>query len=154
MASLSSPDRKRVNELLYIQDKILFWVEAVALAGFLKTFVAELSTLFDRLQTLDQLSQERAVFRDLHRLVFEFFDAINDSPLSTYFSAVPWIPEDVSRRAVSNRIAQRPDLQSVIFSEEPTKGMGILRADAGGAHLHGGVSAVSWDGKWIVSEGQ
>ncbi|KAJ3337669.1 hypothetical protein HDU83_008579, partial [Entophlyctis luteolus] len=116
-ASLNSPDHKRVDEELcqllrtFVQDKILYWVEAVALVEFLQTFVAELSTSVDRLQNLDQLSPERTVFLDLHRLVSEFFAAINDSPLSIYFSAVPWIPEDVSLRAVSNKIVQSADLQ-------------------------------------------
>ncbi|KAJ3200265.1 hypothetical protein HDU82_009040, partial [Entophlyctis luteolus] len=156
-ASLNSQDHKQVDQELgqllhtLVQNKILFWVEAVALVKVLPIFVAELSTCVDQLQTLDQLSQESAVFRDLHRLVSEFFEAINDSPLSIYFSAVPWIPEDVSLRTVSNAVVQSADLQVPWLAKNP-RGEWEYCVRTLEGHTDGVLSvAVSRDGKWIVS---
>ncbi|OCH89732.1 hypothetical protein OBBRIDRAFT_835570 [Obba rivulosa] len=84
-----------ISQLLreFCQETLLLWFEALSMMNRLEAAVPSLLDVFDWYQMQSSIEPEiSGLLSDGHRLVLEYFVAINSSPEQIYISALPLAP--------------------------------------------------------------
>ncbi|KAF8058632.1 WD40-repeat-containing domain protein [Lyophyllum atratum] len=126
--SRARPDDKSVTELIeaFAYTHFLFWLELLSLLGHLDTAIPTIKHAQQWLVRSPHTRQELLhFFNDAERLVLKFYQAIADSALHIYYSALPFVPTDtVLYRKYVGELEQSITLdqvRSVSFSSDGTR---------------------------------